>query len=207
MGIDIREGQQLACITCGLCIDACDQIMERIGRPKKLIGYSTVADELLAGSGGTPQPPLKRLLRPRILIYFLIWGSIGLALLFTLGTRTKLDLSIRQERNPIWVQLSDGMVRNAYTINIRNMEARPRTVTLSVDGLPGATLWTDAQSRDSAGKALSIAIGPDQVRRTRVYVAAPERARQKFAFAIRADDPEGAGDRADTSFEGPEGDR
>ena len=206
-GIDIRTGSQIGCITCGLCIDACDQIMERIGRPKKLIGYSTVADELLAGSGGTPKPPLKRLLRPRVLIYFLIWGSIGLALLFTLGTRSKLDLSIRQERNPIWVQLSDGMVRNAYTINIRNMEARPRTVTLSLDGLPGATLWTDAQSRDSADKALSIAIGPDQVRRTRVYVAAPERARQKFTFAIRTDDPEAAIDRADTSFEGPEGDR
>ncbi|HSO47814.1 MAG TPA: 4Fe-4S dicluster domain-containing protein, partial [Rhizobiaceae bacterium] len=51
-GIDIREGAQIGCITCGLCIDACDQVMERIDRPKRLIGYSTVADEMIVGEGG-----------------------------------------------------------------------------------------------------------------------------------------------------------
>ncbi|MAM37047.1 4Fe-4S dicluster domain-containing protein (plasmid) [Sphingobium naphthae] len=206
-GIDIRNGPQIGCITCGLCIDACDDIMEKIGRPKKLIGYSTVADELIAGNGGEPEPPLKRLLRPRTLAYFTLWGAIGLALLFTLGSRTRLDLSIRQERNPIWVQLSDGMVRNAYTINIRNMETRPRTIRLTTEGLADARIWTDAQSRAAAAQSLTIAIGPDQARKTRVYVAAPARPRHEFAFAIRANEPAGASDRETTVFEGPEGDR
>ncbi|RYH13750.1 MAG: 4Fe-4S binding protein [Alphaproteobacteria bacterium] len=206
-GIDIRNGAQIGCITCGLCIDACDDIMERIGRPKKLIGYSTVADELIAGNGGEPDRPLKRLFRPRTIVYFFIWGSIGLAMLFALGSRTRLDLSIRQERNPIWVQLADGMVRNAYTINVRNMEARPRDVTLSLEGLSGARIWTDAQARGAAAGSLTIRIGPDQARKTRVYVAAPERARRDFAFAIRANDAEGGSDRESTVFEGPEGER
>jgi len=179
--------------------------MERIGRPKKLIGYSTVADELIAGNGGAPEPPLKRLFRPRTIAYFLIWGAIGLGLLFTLGSRTRLDLSIRQERNPIWVQLSDGMVRNAYTINVRNMEARPRNITLSIEGLPGAQIWTDAQSRNAASQSLPIEIGPDQARKTRVYVAAPERTRRDLTFAIRANDIQGGSDRENTVFEGPEG--
>ncbi|MFD1104616.1 4Fe-4S dicluster domain-containing protein [Sphingobium olei] len=206
-GIDIRNGPQIGCITCGLCIDACDDIMEKIGRPKKLIGYSTVADELLAGNGKTPEPPLKRLFRPRTLIYFMIWGSIGLAMLFALGSRTRLDLSVRMERNPIWVQLSDGMVRNAYTINVRNMEARPRSVILSIQGLPGAAIWTDAEARRAAGATVTIPIGPDQTRKTRVYVAAPERSQQDFDFVIRATDGEGATDRESTVFEGPESDR
>ena len=204
-GIDIRNGSQIGCITCGLCIDACDQVMERIGRPRKLIGYSTAADELIAGSGGTPDAPLKRLFRPRTIAYFLIWGAIGLALLFALGARTRLDLSIRQERNPQWVQLSDGAVRNAYTINVRNMEARPRVLTLSVEGLPGARMWTDAQAREQASGTLTIAVAPDQVHKAHVYVAASERTRREIAFAIRADDAEGGGDREPSVFVGPEG--
>ena len=204
-GIDIRNGSQIGCITCGLCIDACDQVMVRIDRPKKLIGYSTAADELIAGNGGTPEPPLKRLLRPRTIVYFLIWGSIGVGLLFALGARTRLDLSIRQERNPQWVQLSDGAVRNAYTINVRNMEARPRSVILSVEGLAGALMWTDAQAREQASATLILAVAPDQVHKARVYVAAPERQRRDIAFVIRADDAEGGSDRERSVFEGPEG--
>jgi polyferredoxin len=203
-GIDIRNGSQIGCITCGLCIDACDQVMVRIGRPKKLIGYSTAIDELIAGNGGTPELPLKRLLRLRTIAYFFIWGSIGLGLLFLLGARTRLDLSIRQERNPQWVQLSDGTVRNAYTINVRNMEARPRSVTLTVEGLPGALMWTEAQAREQASTALHLLVAPDQVHKARIYVAAPERQRTDIAFAVRAIDAEGGGDRERSVFEGPE---
>ena len=43
MGIDIRDGQQLECITCALCIDACDGVMDKLGRERGLIAYSTLA--------------------------------------------------------------------------------------------------------------------------------------------------------------------
>jgi polyferredoxin len=203
-GIDIRNGSQIGCITCGLCIDACDQVMARIDRPLKLIGYSTVEDETIAVKGGTPQTPLKRLLRPRTIAYFLIWGSIGLGLLFMLGARSRLDISVRQERNPLWVQLSGGEIRNAYTVNVRNMEARPRQMTLAVEGLPGARMWTEEQRREGAGDSLQIAVEPDQVRRVRLYVSAPGTARREIALTIRADDAEGGSDRETTTFEGPE---
>lgn len=45
MGIDIRDGQQLECITCALCIDACDDVMARIGKPRGLIDYMALKDE------------------------------------------------------------------------------------------------------------------------------------------------------------------
>jgi polyferredoxin len=203
-GIDIRNGSQIGCITCGLCIDACDQVMARTDRPLKLIGYSTVEDELIAGQGGTPQTPVKRLLRPRTIAYFLIWGSIGLGLLFALGARTRIELSVRQERNPLWVQLSGGAVRNAYTISIRNMEARPRPFVLTVERLPGAKMWREDQAQERATTSLTINVEPDQVRKTRVYVSAPALSRQEIAFALRATDKEGGSDREPSIFEGPE---
>src|SRR5690606_37072457 len=93
-GIDIREGSQLGCITCGLCIDACDQVMTQLDRPTRLIGYTTALDARLAQEGGAPQPALKRLFRPRTLLYFLLWAGIGLAMLFALGQRSRIDLSV-----------------------------------------------------------------------------------------------------------------
>lgn len=44
MGIDIRDGQQLECITCALCIDACDGVMDKIGKPRGLIAYATLSE-------------------------------------------------------------------------------------------------------------------------------------------------------------------
>ena len=206
-GIDIRHGAQIGCITCGLCIDACDQVMERLDRPKKLIGYSTVADETIANAGGVPQTALARLFHVRTLIYFLIWAGIGAGMLFALGARTRLDLSVRQERNPVWVQLADGAIRNAYTINIRNMESRPRSVTLTIDGLPNARLWGESGRRETARSAITVALAPDQVTKARVYVVAPaaNTKRAELAFVIAATDSAGGDDREESFFERPDG--
>ena len=206
-GIDIRNGAQIGCITCGLCIDACDQVMDRLDRPKKLIGYSTVADEMIAGEGGVPHTALSRLFRARTLIYFLIWAGIGSGMLFALGARSRLDLSVRQERNPVYVQLADGAIRNAYTINIRNMESRPRSVTLTIEGLPDARLWTETGSREAAQRAMTVALAPDQVTKARVYVVAPAASKKRagLAFSIAANDRVGGGDREASFFERPDG--
>jgi len=206
-GIDIRNGAQIGCITCGLCIDACDQVMERLDRPKKLIGYSTVADEMIAGEGGAPHTALSRLFRARTLIYFLIWAGIGSGMLFALGARTRLDLSVRQERNPVYVQLADGAIRNTYTINIRNMESRPRSVTLTLEGLPEARMWTESDRRETAQAAIEIALAPDRVTKARVFVAAPAASDQRtgLAFLIAANDSAGGSDSEASFFERPEG--
>jgi cytochrome c oxidase accessory protein FixG len=205
-GIDIREGPQIGCITCGLCIDACDKVMAQVHRPAKLIGYTSVADTQIAMAGGTPPSPLKRLMRPRTLAYGLIWGGIGLAMLFSLGTRTRLDLSVQPDRNPQWVRLADGDIRNAYTVKLRNMESRPRTVEVAIAGIEGARLWSETGNRDSAGTTIKLLLAPDQVAEARLFVAAsakgPEHA--DIDFSVRGLDAKAGGATTGSRFERPD---
>lgn len=205
-GIDIREGSQIGCITCGLCIDACDQVMARIGRPSKLIGYTTVADTNLAAEGGAPESPWKRLFRPRTILYFMVWSGIGLGMLFALGERSRIELTVQQDRNPTWVRLSDGGVRNNYTIRVRNMQSRPREMEIRIEGVPGAVLWDEGGARESAGRSIRLTVPADEVARTRLFVAAPGAGEPHadLVFDVRALDREGGEDRESSSFERPE---
>ncbi|WP_326523850.1 4Fe-4S dicluster domain-containing protein [Sphingomonas sp.] len=204
-GIDIREGAQVGCITCALCIDACDEVMEKVGRPKRLIGYSTVADEVIAAEGGEPVPAVKRLLRTRTILYFLVWAGIGVGMLFALGTRTRLDIAVQQTRNPQYVVLSDGHVRNAYTVKIRNMENRPREMEIAIRGLDGAVMWGENGSRETAARSVRLPVGPDQVGRTRIFVVAPAAGepREDIEIVVRALDREGGQDADQSYFERP----
>ncbi len=208
-GIDIREGPQIGCITCGLCIDACDAVMTRIDRPTRLIGYTTLVDEKLASTGAPVVPPLRRLLRPRFLVYFGFWASIGLAMLFSLGNRSRLDLSVIRDRSPIWVQLSDGAIRNSYTIKVRNMENRPRRVMATLSGLPGGVVWNEQGDRKLAGSSVAFFVDADKVAKVRLFVAAPRHGEEHtdFSFAVRALDDEASHDRQATVFERPEDER
>ena len=172
-GVDIRQGPQLGCINCALCIDACDGVMGKLNRPHGLIDYLGLDDQKRELAGGTATPALKTLLRPRTLIYFGIWASIGAALLFTLGERTRLVIDSAQDRNPMVVNLSDRQVRNGWTIKLRNMEGRPRTVQLTMGGLPAGTLWTDAMDRRSAARSVRLNLAPDATTKLHLYVAAP----------------------------------
>lgn len=205
-GIDIREGPQIGCITCALCIDACDKVMAQVGRPRGLIDYCTQDDAEAEKQGAKPRPVLKTLLRPRTIAYLLVWSSIGAAMLFALGARTRLDIAAQQDRNPIFVTLSDGAVRNAYTIKIRNMETRPRPMTVRAEGLPGALLWTDAMAREQARPAVNVTVPPDSVAKLRLYAAVPAAGpqRQDFRFVLTATDREGGTASEPARFERPQ---
>jgi len=205
-GIDIREGPQIGCITCALCIDACDGVMKQVGRPRGLIDYCTLDDAATEKAGCTTQPIRKTLTRPRTLIYFGVWVAIGAAMLFSLGQRTRLDLAVQHERSPLYVQLSDGHVRNNYTLKLRNMETRPRSVVVTVSGLPGAAVWTEGGAREGAGKAVTLTLAPDSVTRLKLFIAAPGvgPVRQDFTISTRGRDGDPRGDSDIIQFDRPE---
>lgn len=170
MGIDIREGQQLACITCALCIDACDDVMDKIGRPRGLIDYLALTDQppVLTPSpkDWQPQPVWKHVFRPRTVVYTALWAAIGLGLLFALFIRPEIDMTVAAVRNPQFVTLSDGTIRNAYDIRLRNKHGEPRDFHLSLTS--GETLRIELEGRDD----LIVPVPADSTFRQRVYVSA-----------------------------------
>ena len=202
-GIDIREGPQIGCITCALCIDACDKVMKEVGRPRGLIDYATLEDCEREAAGAEPRPVLKTLTHPRTLIYLGVWSAIGLALLFALGTRSRTGLTVQPDRNPPYMLMSDGSVRNSYTVKLRNMQSRPREMELAIVGLPGALMWTDNMNKDAAKRTLTREVPADVALPLRVYVVAPRGTQaQEFAFSVTS--PEGERDSSDTGFGAPE---
>ncbi|HMQ94433.1 MAG TPA: cytochrome c oxidase accessory protein CcoG [Amaricoccus sp.] len=167
MGIDIRDGQQLACITCALCIDACDDVMEKVNKPRGLIDYITLADGERERAGGQDAPVWKQILRPRVILYFVLWSAIGLGLLAALFLRTDVAFSIEPVRNPVNVVLSDGSVRNAYELRLRNMTGFDRAFRLSVESPDPVALTLEGV------EGLDVSVPADATYRQRVYLTAP----------------------------------
>ncbi len=202
-GIDIREGPQIGCITCALCIDACDRVMTQVGRPRGLIDYITLEDADKEKAGQPPASIRKALFRPRTLAYFAVWSAIGVAMLFALGNRTRLDISAQHDRNPLFVRMADGSVRNAYTVKLRNMESRPRTVTIAMEGVPRAEMWQSESSREQAGRTMKVALAPDAVTKLRLYVVSPaeDGSRQEFSLSVTGDGETRPSDRHELVLE------
>ena len=162
MGIDIRHGPQLECIQCALCIDACDEIMGKIGRPQKLIAYDTYRSLELEAKGGGLQ---LRLIRPRTMLYAALLSIAGVVTLLGSLNRTMLSLNAVADRNPFFTVLSDGSVRNTFTVRILNKLYSTHTFTLGIEGIEGAKISALGHESESAPK---IDVKADSVGEVRV---------------------------------------
>jgi cytochrome c oxidase accessory protein FixG len=168
-GIDIRDGAQLGCIMCGLCIDACDAVMKKVGRPTGLIAYETDINIRRRLDG---KKPIYRFVRARTLIYTGIIALVALLMLYTFTTRSALALNVLHDRNPLFVMLSDGSVRNAYTLHFLNKLNELRTVALEIEGLSHPIVHVVGSDAITVGPPL-IALPPDQTREVRVLITVP----------------------------------
>ena len=167
MGIDIREGQQLECITCALCIDACDEVMDRIGKPRGLIGYMALKDETAERAGHEPKNVWKHIFRPRTILYTALWSLVGVAMIVALFIRSPIDVNVTPERNPLYVTLSDGSIRNTYTLRLRNKhpDARPFRISITAE----APLDLELEGTDK----LEVVVPADATLTQRLYITAP----------------------------------
>jgi cytochrome c oxidase accessory protein FixG len=168
-GIDIRDGQQMECIGCGLCIDACDSVMDKVGRPQGLITFDTFANQQSRAVG---RPPVYRLVRPRVMIYAALLVVVGLVMLGAFLTRHSVELNVQRDRAPLFVTLSNGSIRNGYTIKILNKSREERRYVLDLAGLPGATLSVVGHAGADGEAAVELSAKPDSVASYRVYIAA-----------------------------------
>jgi len=163
MGIDIRDGAQLECIQCALCIDACDEIMDRVGRPHGLIAYTTTANLENATKG--PRDGW-RIIRPRTILYSVLIVAVGGLMVWSLLNRADTQLSVAPDRNPLFVMLSDGGLRDGYSVKITNKLEATRHFKISVSGLDGARL----QFVEFDGQDPIIDVKPAEVRAVKFFV-------------------------------------
>ena len=184
MGIDIRDGQQLACITCALCIDACDDVMDKIGKPHGLIGYLALTDEMAEREGNPPRPIWKHIFRPRTILYTTLWSLVGIGLVVALFVRTDIDVTVSPIRNPQYVTLADGTIRNTYDVRLLNKHGEDRPFRIAVSGDLALSVNLEGTVYDS------VIVPANETLLQRVYVEAPpgsapaEAERTEFRFWV-----------------------
>ncbi len=134
-GIDIREGLQYECIGCAACIDGCDQVMDKLARPRGLIRYSTT--HAMEGKE-------TRVLRPRVLVYSAILLAITAAAAASLYLRVPLKVDVIRDRAALAREVEGGEIENVYNVQIMNVTEQARAFEISVSGLPGIRVWGEA---------------------------------------------------------------
>lgn len=171
MGIDIRQGLQMDCIACGLCVDACNNVMDKIGLPKGLIRYDTQSKKSI------------NLLRPRTLWYAGIISLVSCFMLYSLLMRSPQELTVIHDRNPLFVKLSNGSIRNGYDIAILNKSHEDKVFSLHLKGLKDAQVRVQGSNDIPTDNLLVFA---DNVGHFRVFITAPkqQQARKKIEFEI-----------------------
>ncbi len=203
MGIDIRKGAQLECIQCALCIDACDEVMDKVGRPRGLIAYTT--EHNLASATAGPRDGL-RLLRPRTLLYSAIITAISAGMVWALLNRADLEISVLADRNPQFVTLSDGGLRNGYTIKIVNKTEVLRHVRIKISGIDNTT--TALVGLDGGDPIIDVPVA--DVRAVKLFVTLPRAHLDNLTAAATplditvTDTASGVTSARRTSFHGPE---
>ncbi|MBS9476758.1 cytochrome c oxidase accessory protein CcoG [Ancylobacter radicis] len=197
-GVDIRLGSQLACIQCGLCIDACDTVMKKVGRPTALIAYDTEMNVERRSKG---LAPITKILRARTVLYAALIAVIGGIMVYSLAARGTESVSVLHDRNPLFVQLSDGSIRNAYTMRIVNKQPMPRRFAVAVEGVPQARLEVAGGVSAVENGHPVIEVGPDQTYELRVLLSTHAKLPAEASLGITFSITDVAGGQTSTVFD------
>ncbi|MCY4065462.1 MAG: cytochrome c oxidase accessory protein CcoG, partial [Rhodospirillaceae bacterium] len=199
-GIDIRDGLQLECIGCGLCVDSCNEIMARVGLPPNLIAFDT---ERRMAQRAAKEKPAYRLIRPRTVLYFFILLGVAGLMVFALATRDDQGVNVLHDRI-LFVRLSSGAIQNSYDVKVLNKARTARRFDLTVEGLPGAKIVLVGRSTEPAAR-VAVSAPPDGLGEYRLHVRAPAAGitgeETKIRFVVTGED--GGTAVRETTFRGP----
>jgi cytochrome c oxidase accessory protein FixG len=133
-GIDIRKGLQYECIGCAACIDVCNGVMDKMGYAKGLVRYDTqngLSQHLGRGER------LRRIFRPRVLVYTAVLVVILLAFFYSLVTRHPFKVDVVRDRASLARLVDDGQIENVFRLQIMNATEQPQRYHVGVQGLQG----------------------------------------------------------------------
>lgn len=211
-GIDIRDGIQLECVNCTACIDACNAVMVRVGRPKGLIRLTSHHAIATAGAGAPEQATartaglrsiawrivhaVKAGLSARAVAYTAVWLILASSVAVLLAGRRDLDVLILRQPGTLYTSVTGGDIANFYTVQALNRTGRAQAFTIEVVEPRGATI---------SNLGLPGEVAPHGLVESRVMLRIPPSAlagaSTPVRFAVRADD--GVVQTIDSSFLGP----
>jgi cytochrome c oxidase accessory protein FixG len=161
-GIDIRKGLQYECIGCAACIDVCDSVMDKMNYPRGLIRYATQNG---MDKHWSREQMLRRVLRPRVLIYTAIMVLIVAAFAASLALRTPFRVDVVRDRGALARIVEDGRIENVYRLQLMNATERVQRFRIDVEGLAGAALASKAEvevgSTESRWVPVAVQISPE----------------------------------------------
>jgi len=154
-GIDIRDGLQYECIGCGLCVDACNTVMDKMHYPRGLIRFST---QNAVSKGWSRSEILRRVLRPRVLIYTAILVALCVAMLASLVVRTPLKVDVVRDRAALSRIVAGGKLENVYRLQIMNATEAPQRYRIAAQGLQGLELVSDSEFEIDAAQSRWVVV-------------------------------------------------
>jgi len=173
-GIDIRKGLQYECIGCGLCVDACNTVMDKMAAPRGLIRYATQNGMV---AHWTRSQVLRRVLRPRVLIYAGVLAALTIGLLASLVVRTPLKVDVVRDRASLARIVDGGRLENVYRLQIMNATERPQRYRIEAHGLQGL----------GVSPAEPVEVGPAQARWVAVRLQLPYGSASAGSHAVHFD--------------------
>lgn len=159
-GIDIRDGLQYECISCGACADVCDTVMDKMRYPRGLIRFTTQA---ALANGWDRHAILRRVLRPRVLVYTAILVALSAFVLGSLALRTPLKVDVVRDRASLARIVAGGKLENVYRLQVMNATEQPQRYRISATGLPGLEVASEPE----------VLVGPAESRWVPVRLQVP----------------------------------
>ncbi|CDS53252.1 Type cbb3 cytochrome oxidase biogenesis protein CcoG, involved in Cu oxidation [Polaromonas sp. CG9_12] len=154
-GIDIRKGLQYECISCAACIDVCDTVMDKMNYPRGLIRYST-QNAVVQGWGRSQL--LRRVLRPRVLVYTAILLAVTAALFISLALRSPFKVDVIRDRASLARIVSGGKIENVYRLQVMNATETTQHYRIAATGLPGLVLASEGTFTVDATQARGVTV-------------------------------------------------
>ncbi|WP_409526230.1 cytochrome c oxidase accessory protein CcoG [Nitrincola sp. MINF-07-Sa-05] len=188
VGIDIRDGLQYECIACGACIDACDEIMDKMGYERGLVRYTT--EHALKGKK-------TKILRPRLIGYFAAVMIMVISFGYVLATRVPIQFDVIRDRSDLYTEVQGSMIQNVYTLKITNKDHIDQTYQLTVSGLEGLELLNEPTINIAAGEMIDY---PVRLQTTRSQMA---QSNYPVVFLIQAIDNPASQAQVESRFIGP----
>ena len=142
VGIDIRDGLQYECIGCGLCIDACNSIMDNMHYPRGLIRLTTQNG---VAQGWKHAQILRRVLRPRVLIYSGILLALAAAMVVSLSLREPLKVDVIRDRASLARIAAGGKLENVFRLQVMNATETVQTYRVRAHGLEGIAVASETE--------------------------------------------------------------